>query len=366
MFSNGIRLTDEQEHAVVHLLKLGKQVQVMGGYAGTGKTTVVKVLKDKLPGFAVCSYTGKATNVLRQKGLKASTIHSLIYLTSRDSLVDDYGKRTNILVFRKKTLDELRKTNPGIRGFIVDEYSMVNKEIYDDIVSYKLPVFFIGDHGQLEPVGKNSGQIKLIPDVTLEKIHRNAGPISAFAEHVRLGNQPSDWSQSSDQVSIVSSNELDSINYMSFNQIVCGYNATRVGINRVIRQDLGYPDDTPVIGDRVMCLQNDKKLKIYNGMQGTVHSIDKLASIFYFNVDGNLLRIPFVKESFNKEKKLMLDKDEGIAFDYAYCVTCHKMQGDECDNLLVLQQDSDLWDSKRWNYTAASRARKSLIWTHLV
>lgn len=49
-------------------------------------------------------------------------------------------------------------------------------------------------------------------------------------------------------------------------------------------------------------------------------------------------------------------------FDYAYVVTCHKMQGDEQPNILVYEQVCDKWDHKRWAYTAASRAKDKVYW----
>ena len=41
----------------------------MGGYAGTGKTTMMSMLQDRLNNstIAYCAYTGKAANVLRKK-----------------------------------------------------------------------------------------------------------------------------------------------------------------------------------------------------------------------------------------------------------------------------------------------------------
>ncbi len=41
----------------------------MGGYAGTGKTTLMSLLQDKLNNstIAYCAYTGKAASVLRKK-----------------------------------------------------------------------------------------------------------------------------------------------------------------------------------------------------------------------------------------------------------------------------------------------------------
>ena len=72
-------LSAEQQEAVEQLLSFPNTIQTLGGYAGTGKSTVVKQLKQQLPNFAVCAFTGKAAHVLRRKGVAAKTIHSLIY-----------------------------------------------------------------------------------------------------------------------------------------------------------------------------------------------------------------------------------------------------------------------------------------------
>src|ERR1700745_281442 len=68
----------------------------LGGYAGTGKTTLIAYLRKALRDYddsasvAFCAYTGKAARVLQERlrGLKVmrrgdsvSTIHSLIYTT---------------------------------------------------------------------------------------------------------------------------------------------------------------------------------------------------------------------------------------------------------------------------------------------
>src|SRR4051812_9165556 len=52
----------------------------MGGYAGTGKSTLVAHLADRLPGVVTAALCGKAAHVLRCQGADAHTIHSLIYV----------------------------------------------------------------------------------------------------------------------------------------------------------------------------------------------------------------------------------------------------------------------------------------------
>jgi exodeoxyribonuclease-5 len=77
-----LKLSKEQKEIIIdtiNLIKVKDNVSI-GGYAGTGKTTVVQHLNDILNNFTVCAFTGKATSILRRKGLlDAKTIHSLIY-----------------------------------------------------------------------------------------------------------------------------------------------------------------------------------------------------------------------------------------------------------------------------------------------
>ncbi len=51
-----------------------------------------------------------------------------------------------------------------------------------------------------------------------------------------------------------------------------------------------------------------------------------------------------------------------LPFDYAYAATAHKFIGDEADKVIVFEERCRLWEHARWAYTAASRARESLIW----
>lgn len=105
------------------------------------KTTIIKEILSKLPNFRVCAFTGKATNILRRKGIhSAETIHSTIY----DVKKDEDKVKYSIKPFSKLLLD----------GFIIDEASMISEEIYKDLCYYEKPIIFVGDHGQLPPIGK--------------------------------------------------------------------------------------------------------------------------------------------------------------------------------------------------------------------
>src|ERR1700721_1662366 len=239
--SPSINLTDEQNDAIHYLTTSKDQVRKMGGYGGTGKSTIVRELARRLPHCAVCTFTGKAAQVLRKKGVPASTIHSLIYTPTKDP---DTGK----VVFTLRPPWEF-----AAQTILVDEASMVNKRLDADLRSFGAPIVYIGDHGQLEPVGGEDFSLMAKPDITLEKIHRNAGEIAYFAQHLREGNNAKDWDAEKmldgsehelGKVEIVTANQLGDLAITEDDQLICAFNRTRCDLNSAVRQHLGNPQST--------------------------------------------------------------------------------------------------------------------------
>src|SRR5688572_25585393 len=94
-----MQLSNDQQNALNKLLTWYKDANrkpyiTLGGYAGTGKTTLISIFKkellniDKKLNIAFCSYTGRAAqnlkNKLKEHGAISSrdtisTIHGLIY-----------------------------------------------------------------------------------------------------------------------------------------------------------------------------------------------------------------------------------------------------------------------------------------------
>jgi hypothetical protein len=102
-------------------------------------------------------------------------------------------------------------------------------------------------------------------------------------------------------------------------------------------------------------------------MQGIVRKVYLIKNKHYmdFEFDGILLEgVHFDISYFGQESYKMKQhgKDGPNPFDYAYCITAHKSQGDEWDDVLVIEQVCKNWSHKRWAYTAASRAKKKLRW----
>lgn len=105
-----ITLTKKQEEGLrtaVERYKLGEKYTVIAGFAGSGKSTLVKFIVEALgvdpqEDVAYVAFTGKAATVLQQKGCpNAVTAHKLLYKAKplpngsyrfypRDVLENDY------------------------------------------------------------------------------------------------------------------------------------------------------------------------------------------------------------------------------------------------------------------------------------
>lgn len=329
-----------------------QQYLTVGGYAGTGKTTLIARLIRMFDFISVCALAGKAAQVLRSKGVPASTIHSLIYIPEEQA-------DGSILYLLRGNL------NPTKIVF-VDEASMVNADLLRDLSSFGLPILFVGDHGQLEPIG-DSPNLMASPTLRLEKIHRQAAdnPILKIAHAFREGNPVAyaDYNKG-DQLKVVRKPEFWNLINPDY-QIICGFNATRHSVNRIVRKQLGH-EGTLVENERIIVLRNNRDFGVFNGQQLTVKKIIRRSprSIRAEVEDDDCRRfeLTFMVQQFGIDA--MIDhRDRSIILaDYAYCITCHKAQGSEYPRVLVLDEMAAKWDRKRWRYTAATRAKNELIY----
>ncbi len=206
-----------------------KPLTVIGGYAGTGKTTILKEMYTKRPGGAIVAFMGKACDVLRRKGLPSQTIHSLIYkwndLTEKFNLVEDLK---------------------GIDWIGADEGSMVGGSLWTDLESFGLPTVVLGDPFQLKPV--NDTDIYLFDncDYELTEIHRQAedNPIIQLSMQIREGDEVN-WRPFEKPRNSIFDALLD------YDAIICAKNATRIAINTAIRQQMKCGKHTLVEGERI-------------------------------------------------------------------------------------------------------------------
>lgn len=362
--------------------KLSKsQYTTLGGYAGTGKTTLLGYLsnflhkENKKLKIAFCSYTGKAARVLNRK-LKDTkslmntdyigTIHRLIYR----AIVDD---KDNIIGWEKIPDEEFKYDL-----IVVDEASMVTEDIWKDLLSFGRPILAVGDHGQLPPVN-SSFNLMSNPDQTLEEIYRQElnNPIIKVSEIARkYGNIPfEEFSRSVKKLNKEESDTQDTIRdiFDSFNDdtmVLCGYNKTRINLNKAIRS-LRFDTPNPQIGDRVICLKNNRLMEIFNGMTGTILDISREGNeeLKYYEAEISLdfEDIPFWGkisiEQFNSIDLVEKNLEDINYFDFGYALTVHKAQGSQARRVVVFEERFPKMDDdtfRRWLYTAVTRAEEEL------
>ena len=147
--------------------RAGEKCTIIAGYAGTGKSTLVKFIIAALKEDGIdpdknvvyTSFTGKATQVLQKKGNKnVSTLHKLLF--------EHYPKADG-------TFYRVPVPSIPFKIVIVDECSMVPKDLLKRLASYKVHIICLGDPGQLPPIDKNEDNHLLdIPHIFLDEIMR--------------------------------------------------------------------------------------------------------------------------------------------------------------------------------------------------
>ncbi len=357
------------------------QCITLGGYAGTGKTTLISVFRSAIKSIdpeinvGFISYTGKATRILKNKlqemGVlfpkdSISTIHSLIYspiVNSKNEIIG-WDRREDI----DKDL------------LIIDEASMVSEDIWIDLISYKKPIFAVGDHGQLPPIGEKFNLMEK-PNLTLTQIHRQISdnPIIQVAQIARetgaipfgkYGEKVQKLDKTSWETQEIITQLLE--NYDEDTIILCGYNNTRVKINTQIRRFLGYETSYPEHGDRVICLRNNQARGIFNGMLGQIVNIEPLNENWYHAKidmeDGFTFVGPISKAQFNSSQPINFTENrrdtlDGDLFDFGYAMTVHKAQGSQAKRVILFeerfkQMNDEKW--RRWLYTGVTRAEEEL------
>lgn len=283
-------------------------VFILRGYAGTGKTTMVKVVADYIAQSRdpyLMAPTGRAARVLSQKTKRmATTIHKAIYegtcLVSK--VTKDIAETEFKLFF---PISESKQD--GNKVVIVDEASMlcsrkIKHELYkfgsdnlmEDLLTFIRPgfggkVIFVGDPAQLPPVGESVSNalraeyfqkqgLKVmeaeLTEVLRQKndsiILKNAMMIRDLLKKDKRNSLV--FEEKKDDVETISANcflekYLDYRKKSDKNDsvVICFSNKTASRYNRAIRTDL-YGKDVPVReNDVLMIIQNNYNLNRMNG-----------------------------------------------------------------------------------------------------
>lgn len=180
-------LNSDQSKALREISKfltLGTGCYTLQGYAGTGKTHMLRYLCKEFgsSAFAFTATTNKATKVLAKSlseyTVPCRTIYSLLGIKmtqNEDKLVLEFPSRRPVL------------NGNEFKAIVVDEAGMINQELLSYIrANYPTTRWiFVGDPAQLPPVGEPLSGVWAFPGHTLTKVMRNGDHLLDFATDLR-------------------------------------------------------------------------------------------------------------------------------------------------------------------------------------
>ena len=373
--------------------RTGEKYTVISGYAGSGKSTLVRFIIEALgvdeEDVCYCAFTGKAAEVLRKKGNRNScTLHKLLYES-----------------IPKPTGGFFRKIKPQLdyHVIVVDEVSMAPKTLTDLLFKYNVYVICLGDPGQLPPIDKNENNHLLDnPHIFLDEIMRQAQESEIIRLTMKIRNHESIDYFNGKEVKIIPYSQLNTGVLQWGDQILTATNAKRQVINNQMRELNGRHGD-PVDGDKIICLRNywddlsENENPLVNGTIGILKNSFKTwreipyivkSPIRKFDVLTGDLIIPETQDCYpmtEMDYKMITTNQKCCdwklsyklgqlrqkygeivpkEFSYAYAITIWKAQGSEWNNVVVLEENFpyDKETHIRAMYTATTRASQKLVW----
>ena len=337
-----IDLTAEQNEVVNGIMAWikddKKPIAILRGSAGTGKTTLLKAVVEKLSEskktYSLLAPTGRAARILGKKtGKQSKTIHSEIYELGdikadddSDAIQGELDSPGFVIPFRLKNAVDAKATI-----YIIDESSMVSdKTTQNEILSFgsgrllhdllyyariitakkvKSKVLFVGDEAQLPPVKCTDSpaldkryflsEFRLDSELfQLDKVLRQADGslILTNAERIRRSifeKSTTSFSICEDGFSVRKVNSFQAIRGSpaerdtGHSAIITVSNKDALAYNMAIRKERFGNAQVPIQnGDILLVCRNSTKSKFYNGDLLTVLNVDPKVEIRAVNVKG--------------------------------------------------------------------------------
>ncbi len=379
----------------VQRYKEGCKYTVISGYAGSGKSTLVKFIVDALEvnpdNICYCAFTGKAAEVLRKKGNRnVCTLHKLLY----EHIPMPNGS------FLRKAKDTI-----DYKIIVVDEVSMAPKHMMDLLMTHNVYIICLGDPFQLPPIDKDEDNGLLYhPHIFLDEIMRQAQESEIIQLTMKIRNYEAIDYMNGQEVKIISNSQLNTGILTWADQILTATNSKRQQINNIMRQLQGREGE-PQDGDKMICLrnywdsyssdgnplingtigiltnsyktvhyiprfiiQNEKKISSFEVLAGDLISSDSDERYSHIDMDYNMIvtgnkccdwKLAYTLGKYRKKIGEIVPKE----FTYAYAITVHKAQGSEWPKVAVLEENFPFAKEEhaRWLYTACTRASDKLV-----
>ena len=294
------------------------QIFMLKGYAGSGKTTILKGLVEYLNSiekeYMLMAPTGRAAKVIREKtGKEAYTVHKSIY--SYEDLVEVKNGESFYYYYKIRNNDDVHN-----KIFVVDEASMLSDAksegdffrfgtgyLLTDLFTYtriktgtaNTKIIFVGDPCQLPPVNDNSSkafdaayqQEKFgvsVEEAEMKEVKRQGGDSGILNAAARIRKSISSGFFNDFNLT---GNGKDIFNpsYESFlhmweqaasPRIIVTYkNKTALDLNLQIRERKYGDRNLPVQkGDTIIMGGNNYRKGIFNGEFAVVNNADAIAT----------------------------------------------------------------------------------------
>jgi Ti-type conjugative transfer relaxase TraA len=380
-------LSDEQKQALKHMTS-DKQLSLVVGVAGAGKTTIMQGTKEALEaqGYRVrgAAPSGVAASGLREIGMNASTLHSLEYRVALAQEMLDKNQGKALTAKQVAFVKSVVLTQNDV--LIIDEAGMVSSKQLANIIDMTkqagAKLVLVGDHEQLQSVEAGTAfrnLLERIKSVKLTEVRRQHTPwqrsatldmskgridkaLSSYHKHgcivqaktrtdtkaLLVKDVMKAQKSAPDKSRLVlayTRKDVADLNAMMKAELVkTGKVAERdVDITVTVKEaDIERQENQGfAIGDRVLFRKNDPDLGVMNGLFGTIKAAGK--------------------ERF----QVVLDNGKDVIFspqDYnhiqlGYACTVHKSQGVTVDEAHVLATPHF---DRHTSYVALSRHKQAV------
>ncbi len=354
-----------------------KNILIVTGGPGTGKTTIIKAIcelykqmnrlsyESLVKEIALLAPTGRASKRMSESTmLPALTIHRFL----------KWNKDNN-----RFAVNEYAKSEAKI--VIIDEFSMVDTLLFDNLLKgllYDTKIILVGDYNQLPSVGtgqllKDMIESEKINVVKLKELYRQQenSNIISLAYQINENNlTPTIFNKQEDLIfipvpsinlkqEVIEIASLYKKNSNSFQVLapmyktINGIDLLNSNLQEVFNPKAKTKKEILINGvlyrekDKVIQLTNMPDENVFNGDIGYIESIDngnKKEIIIDF--DGNLVR--YTAANFNK-------------FKHAYAISIHKSQGSEFDTVIIpIVKGYGKMLYRKLIYTAVTRCKKKL------